>query len=82
MCKSCDCTMQCVTDNVWWCPRCGSLKMGGEHEAPVLVDRVRACFHDIRFVEVRNVMRVKGVVEAVFTPEERKDLSGYYPEGI
>ena len=38
-CPTCDHTMQSVTDKVWWCSRCGTLKADRESR-PVLVERV------------------------------------------
>lgn len=43
-CQTCDHTMQGIS-RVFWCPRCGTIKMPGsapEFEAPSIVDRVHA----------------------------------------
>jgi len=41
MCPTCDHTMHSLADNIWWCPRCGTIKT--QHEPciyePWLVER-------------------------------------------
>jgi len=44
-CPTCGHTMQSVVDRIWWCPRCGTTKVGDRHDGaatyiPALVERV------------------------------------------
>ena len=49
-CPTCGHTMQSIVDTTWWCPRCGTLRVGNRHDSlgtssPRLVDYVTAYFH-------------------------------------
>ena len=39
-CSQCDHTMQAIADFVFWCPRCGTLKIREQVEPTLLVQRV------------------------------------------
>jgi tRNA(Ile2) C34 agmatinyltransferase TiaS len=39
-CPTCAHTMQSITDLVFWCPRCGTIRDGSHCDAPVLVGRL------------------------------------------
>ena len=45
-CPTCDHTMQSLL-TVFWCPRCGTVKHGQNHEAPRLVDRCTEFIADL-----------------------------------
>ncbi len=40
-CPNCDHTMHRLTDDLFWCPRCGSLKDDCDYETPFLVRHIR-----------------------------------------
>lgn len=66
-CLVCDHTMQSVVRGVWWCPRCGSLKIDDQHSVPTLVSTVRYLLPTIN-----NSYTKKILDEKVNLPENRK----------
>ena len=63
-CPTCSHTMSMVVSEVFWCPRCGTLKhVGGSwrkgFDVPKLVDRCR---------ELRDTL---GISESINLPEDR-----------
>lgn len=77
-CNICDHTMQKITspDNVFWCPRCGNLKMdqgqGTITSTPLLVERTRSLIVEHLEDEALTAAFGLGVTESVFVvvPEE------------
>lgn len=60
-CETCDHTMQLVTGGdppVFWCPRCGTLKIKGgvpEFEAPMVIGRARVLCVAVEAFPERNL---------------------------
>lgn len=72
-CPTCDHTMQKCTDNVYWCPRCGTLKstLGYTvHEQPALVERCRE-FGATLGPSWKSLWHKLGIDEATSLPHER-----------
>ena len=70
-CPTCDHTMQCVNDNVFWCSRCGTLRDVMEVSPPKLVSRVNELINLLGTVEWADTeqllerMRIMGIQESV-----------------
>lgn len=85
-CPTCDHTMSHIGETIdgttrraiWWCPRCGTLRVDGFaafDESPKLVERCRE-FEKHLFFKNRNVATVAewgrlGVCESIHKPEDR-----------
>lgn len=76
-CPNCDHTMQSVSEWVWWCPRCGSIKDPNGTTKPKLVGKV------VRFIELLEpdkaddelslaVLKYLGVTESIALPGNRR----------
>ncbi|QEG31600.1 hypothetical protein GobsT_64220 [Gemmata obscuriglobus] len=85
-CPTCAHTMQTVVEAVFWCPRCGSLRLGPvgaagtvDLGAPALVTRCRSlvarvCEDVGRFsgaAQLVDTLHRCGVIESINAPEER-----------
>lgn len=76
-CKTCDHTMQNIGTNgsnpIFWCLRCGSIKIRDQHDEPMVVDR----FHDFMYELVEGASGDQyeyaraSVIECVTGPENR-----------
>ncbi len=82
-CPTCSHTMQAVVAErgIFWCPRCGTLKMESARygiEPPKLVECLRSFARSISSgVEgrwLRMLMHESGVSESILTPEQRPEV--------
>lgn len=73
-CPTCSHTMQSVASFVFWCPRCGTLKMFGEFERPRLVDRCLQ-FESNTLVDYTLEWNAIGIKEAIHTEEKREQAT-------
>lgn len=74
-CPTCDHTMQLITRGVFWCPRCGTLKVNGQEDAaPMLVERCRQfTWHSAWRLAPHLAAEWNrlGIEESIKTPENR-----------
>jgi hypothetical protein len=78
-CETCDHTMQkCAGDPVFWCPRCGRLKIvncgaPNYESVPMVVERARRLAQGV--IEIQAYPGLKGlardVLESVLPPDKR-----------
>lgn len=80
-CPTCDHTVQCLTcrpespaNDVFWCPRCGTILMGhmGDTGIPKLVERCRAFREEFWANETPPIWDRLGIAESINIPAERK----------
>jgi hypothetical protein len=72
-CPTCDHTIGRIAGEVFWCPRCGTLKVGNTATlTPQLVWRCRE-FASTLGPSWKNLWHRLGIEEAVNTPNERKE---------
>ncbi len=81
-CPTCDHTMHSINAAdtkaafpIFWCPRCGTVKISEEHNyPPMLVERCRAFEKDIpgNVISEMAVWKRLGIAESINTPSERK----------
>ena len=69
-CPTCDHTMQIVAGQVSWCPRCGTIKMDNESEAPTLVGRCRT-FENLLNGAFLRPWIIEGIAESINVPVNR-----------
>lgn len=70
-CPTCDHTMQSIRTG-FWCPRCGTLTMGGDIEAPSLVQRCRefgVTLHNDDLDYLQAEWQRLGIAETIDLPE-------------
>lgn len=71
---TCDCTMQSVGEAKFWCPRCGTLKLGDyESYPPKLVVRCREYQAITGCGGVGGGWHEIGIQESIYKPHERGD---------
>ena len=71
-CETCDHTMQCVINQVFWCPRCGTLQTPERVEAPMLVERFKTFREPVRLDHTAKAYwHAIGLDESICKPEER-----------
>ena len=80
-CPTCSHTLQCVITGefthpaVYWCPRCGTLRVsfdvGRTDEVPKLVERCRQFRANWDGVEFERVWHRYGIAESIHPPEDR-----------
>ena len=74
-CVNCDQTMQRLSDDVWWCPRCGTLKDRTEFTKPKIVERVtefRNFFDNDNDDPIVVMLNQMGISEAIGKHAERE----------
>lgn len=84
-CPTCDHTMQGVRHHVYWCPRCGTLKIENTHsghhdvQSPKVVDRARQVvqYFDSES-DAHHLARAQssGLLEAIELPHNRVKSPG------
>ena len=74
-CVNCDHTMQGLSDYVWWCPRCGTLKDRTGFTKPKIVERVanlRDFFDNDNDDPIVLMMNQMGISESIGKHAERE----------
>lgn len=69
-CPTCDHTMNTLGPDVFWCPRCGTVRDEGIQIVPKLVERTRDLFVSSAD-PVPGMMRSFSIVESIYTPDMR-----------
>ena len=85
-CPACDHSMQNIAENMFWCPRCGTIKLpGGQSDQPMLVGRAKSLLSEmvwLRSQEPRpaedyiDKARELGIHESCMKAEERWQYGG------
>lgn len=70
-CPTCDHTMQNLVPQVFWCPRCGTVKMGDNECFPSLVGKCRT-FSDQLSPSYSSLWVRLGIHDSLWTTEERE----------
>ena len=74
-CPTCDHTMQGVSEWVWWCPRCGTIKDPSGITKPKIVERVanlRDFFDNDNDDPIVVMLNQMGISEAIGKHAERE----------
>jgi len=70
-CPTCDHTMQRIENETFWCPRCGTLRLGPMIEMPMLVERVRMFAGTLGRSWSALAHRL-GILESIGTPHRQE----------
>lgn len=75
-CPTCSETMQGLGYNIFWCPRCGSIRFNGSSAVPALVHRVRELHAEMKSADLwmrwhAETWHKLGVSDAIDLPEHR-----------
>ncbi len=81
-CPACDHTMECVVPDLFWCPRCGTIRARADepgvanplflNQSPKLVERCREFAATATGSNLLSCWHRLGIAESINTPENRK----------